>query len=153
MSTITANSLINELTKLKTHNEELRKGNQALIKEKDGLIRELGKANTERQKWSDRVAELEPLQAQLEQQKQESDAARTANDDLVGRAAKAEEEAARAAASLETLEETTAALIVQFERLEDHDRHLLTEVERHRAEIEALEPYRNAVMAFKRVLK
>jgi chromosome segregation ATPase len=152
VSTITATDLIEELTKLKAQNEELRHGNQALVKEKRTLVQELGRANRDRQAADDLAASLEPLKAQLLQQERETQVAREALGGLRERAENAEKAAAETQKSRDAQKGENDLLHNHLSLAQNRLADAAGELERCRADAKKLEPYRDAIMSLKQVL-
>lgn len=152
MSTITATDLIEELTKLKAQNEELRHGNQALVKEKRTLVQELGRANRDRQAADDLAASLEPLKAQLLQQERETQVAREALGGLRERAEVAEGVLKKASEDVYRFSNKTEEFRLENKRLSELLAQTEASLGRCRADGKKLEPYRDAIMSLKQVL-
>lgn len=152
MSTITATDLIEEMTKIKQRNEELRRGNQDLIKEKKALVEELGQANTVRTAAEVKAEQVAPLQQQVYELERALAAAREEASSLRQRTEQAERKAAAASSKIAEHRAEADSAVREVASLQETVSSLLRGQAQLNERIAGLEPFAVAIAELKKVL-
>jgi chromosome segregation ATPase len=152
MSTITATDLIEEMTKIKQRNEELRRPQQDLIKEKKQLVEELGRANTVRTAAEAKAEQVAPLQQQVYELERALASTREELSGLRQRTEQAERKATASAAKAAEHRAEAEGAVREVAALQETVSSLLRGQAQLNERIAGLEPFAVAIAELKKVL-